>query len=123
MQEPEASRSDAKARKRSAEELGTVYNDLVGYAFQHADIQAALTAVQGSSLPDALDWLCMHLPPERLPHRFAGTPPSPHSTYSCSIVRHSSFESSQCGAQTMYRALVAAETAYANGRYNVVNAH
>jgi hypothetical protein len=73
LQEPEAARRDAIASKRSAEELGVVYNDLVGYAFQHADIQAALSAVQIPTLPDALDWLCMHVPPERLPHRFAGT--------------------------------------------------
>lgn len=75
LQEPEPTRQDAKARKRSAEELNVVYNDLVGYAFQHQDIQSALTAVQGSSLSDALDWLCMHVPPDRLPPRFAGVPP------------------------------------------------
>jgi hypothetical protein len=62
--------------KQTADELRMIYNDLVGYGFQQADIQVALTTVKGSSLRDALDWLCMHVPPGRLPHRFAGMYPT-----------------------------------------------
>jgi hypothetical protein len=66
LQQPKAARRDAIACKHSAEELLVVYNDLLGYAFQHADIQAALTAVLIPTLPDALGWFCSHVPPERV---------------------------------------------------------
>lgn len=62
----------AQQSTTTAEELKQIYSSLVGHGFQQADIQAALKAVQPVSANTALDWLCMHVPPDRLPARFAG---------------------------------------------------
>lgn len=49
--------------------------ELVLLGFQQADAAAAVAAAggggQGASLADALDWLCVRLPEERLPKNFA----------------------------------------------------
>lgn len=69
----DAAETPAEAHQSTtAEELKQIYSSLVGHGFQHADIQAALKAVQPVLANTALDWLCMHVPPDRLPARFAG---------------------------------------------------
>jgi uncharacterized UBP type Zn finger protein len=60
----------------SATDLAAVYDTLVGHGFQQQDVQGALTALKAADTDAALDWLCMHVPPERLPKRFAGAVPA-----------------------------------------------
>lgn len=72
-----AERSATQQGKATADELKQIYSSLVGHGFQQGDIQDALKAVHPASDDAALDWLCMHVPPDRLPARFAGnTPPN-----------------------------------------------
>jgi hypothetical protein len=61
-----------QAHRASAEDLADVYDGLVSHGFQKMDIQAAMEAVPHATLEAALDWLCMHVPPVRLPKRFEG---------------------------------------------------
>jgi hypothetical protein len=56
----------------SPQDLALAYDHLIGHGFQQQDVQDALKALKGPSVEAALDWLCIHVPPERLPKRFAG---------------------------------------------------
>ena len=62
----------ADGKAISAEALRETYDVLLGHGFQKDDVEAAMQALGQPSQDAALDWLCINIPPDRLPSRFAG---------------------------------------------------
>lgn len=52
-----------------------LYRDLIGHGFRAVDVREAFRSLRDITEHAALDWLCMHVPPEHLPGRFAGAAP------------------------------------------------
>lgn len=80
-QEVGSTQANGSAAAASAQEFHATYNALVGHGFQKADIEAAMEALGHPSLEAALDWLCVQVPPDRLPHRFSGSGPILHELF------------------------------------------
>jgi hypothetical protein len=70
--EQEAAEQNAAAAPGSAQAYEDAYEGLLSHGFQQDDIKAALLALNTPQLDVALDWLCLNVPPGRLPKRFAG---------------------------------------------------
>jgi hypothetical protein len=64
--------SAAREVSASADDLADIYDGLIAHGFQTDDIQAAMESVAHPTMETALDWLCMHVPPARMPKRFEG---------------------------------------------------
>ena len=63
----------------SRQKLARTYDELIAQGFAPGDVRDALAAVVSNapnadavSLDASLDWLCFHLPTERLPRRYQG---------------------------------------------------
>jgi hypothetical protein len=67
----DASAANGESAEATARAYQDVYEGLLGHGFQQVDIETAMAALTAPSLDAALDWLCVHTPPARLPHRFA----------------------------------------------------
>eukprot|EP00667_Euglena_gracilis_P017368 EG_transcript_18281 len=61
--------------RRDAAKLNALWVALAKLGFQQADIQACLTLPDCNSLQVALDWLCLHVDPDRIPAEVRGSPP------------------------------------------------
>ncbi|KAK9832693.1 hypothetical protein WJX81_000845 [Elliptochloris bilobata] len=57
-----------------AHAVAAVYDSLLTSGFREDDVRQALQALAGSEITQeaALDWICLHVDPARLPRRFAG---------------------------------------------------
>lgn len=96
MQDGTDSPAVTQSGNTTADELKEIYSSLVGHGFQQGDIQAALKAVHAVSADSALDWLCMHVPPQRLPARFAGVDSLAPSAHAAAVA--SSHQPTHCHA-------------------------
>lgn len=70
-----AGTSVATPAAMSATDLEEIYDGLVAHGFRKEDVHRALEALPVVTMEAALDWLCIHAPPESLPKRFEGVRP------------------------------------------------
>lgn len=73
------------AVRGSAQAYNDVYDALLSHGFQRPDIEEGMLTQPRPDLPATLDWLCTHVPPTRLPDRFAGAALAPLHWARCSL--------------------------------------
>ncbi|KAI8380367.1 P-loop containing nucleoside triphosphate hydrolase protein [Blakeslea trispora] len=57
-------------KHRCINQLDVIYRVLVKIGFEHQDVEASLKATPSVLLDDHLDWLCLHVPYDRMPIGF-----------------------------------------------------
>lgn len=75
--------------QRRGADVAAVVGRLQKLGFREEDALRAVQSGGAACLPDAVDWLCVHLPEEHLPARYAagGRPRRP----ACKAAKHASF--------------------------------